>query len=64
MRQDAFLKLVEKAAENSTITQEEADQIVARWKQRPEAVDHLMPRALCPPRILRKHTREEAQSLP
>jgi len=49
MREDAFIKFVEKAVEKGIITQPEADEILQWWENRPEAADKLIP----PARIFR-----------
>ena len=44
MRDEAFIRRLDKAVEEGIITQEEADEIAEWWVQRPEAFDRLFPR--------------------
>lgn len=46
MQADAFLKMLENAVANGTITPAEADQIKAWWEQRPEASNRLLQQIL------------------
>ncbi len=46
VRQEAFLRFLERAVEEGRISQEEAFDILEWWQQRPEAMGHLLPRAL------------------
>ena len=45
MRQEAFLKFLDKAVEEGRITPEEADEIREWWEQRPEAANGMLLRA-------------------
>ena len=45
IRQEAFLKFLDKAVEEERITQEEADEYLEWREQMPEACERLMPRA-------------------
>ena len=45
MRQDAFQRFLNRAVEEERITEEEAQQILEWWEQRPEACDRLLLRA-------------------
>ena len=44
IRDEAFIKRLDKAVEEGIITQEEADEIEEWWVQKPEAFDRLFPR--------------------
>jgi len=44
MREEAFLRYLDKAVEDGLITHPEADEIREWWVQKPESVDHLTPR--------------------
>jgi len=45
MRQDTFLRFLDKAVEQGRITQEEGDEFLEWWEQRPETCDRLLLRA-------------------
>ena len=45
MRQETFLRFLEKAVEEERITQQEADEFLEWWEQRPETCDRLLLRA-------------------
>ena len=45
MRQEAFLRFLEKAVEEERITQEEADEIREWWEQRPDTADQFLLRS-------------------
>ena len=45
IRQETFLRFLDKAVEEERITQEEADEYLEWWEQRPEVCDRLMQRA-------------------
>ena len=45
MRQETFLRFLDKAVEEERITQEEADEIREWWEQRPEAANGLLQHA-------------------
>jgi len=45
MRQETFLRFLDRAVEEGRITQEEADEFLEWWEQRPETCDRLLLRA-------------------
>ena len=45
MRQETFLRFLEKAVKEERITQQEADEFLEWWEQRPETCDRLLLRA-------------------
>lgn len=45
MRQETFLRFLEKAVKEGRITQQEADEFLEWWEQRPETCDRLLLRA-------------------
>jgi len=45
MREEAFIRYLDKAVEKGLITQEEADEIKGWWGERPEALDRSVLRA-------------------
>jgi len=45
MRQETFLRFLDRAVEERRITQEEADEFLEWWEQRPETCDRLLLRA-------------------
>ncbi len=56
MRQEAFIRALDKAVEKGRITQEEADEIKEWWEQKPEALGpSLFPRARIFPAIRGRH---------
>lgn len=46
IKQEAFVRFLNKAVEEGRISQEEADEILQWWEQRPEVVERLLLRAL------------------
>jgi len=56
MRQEAFIRALDKAVEKGRITQEEANEIKEWWEQKPEALGpSLFPRARIFPAIRGRH---------
>ncbi len=46
MREEAFIKYLDKALENERITEPDYDEIIGWWEARPEVLDSLFPHAL------------------
>ncbi len=46
IKQEAFIRFLNRAVEEGRISQEEADEILQWWEQRPEVVERLLLRAL------------------
>ena len=55
MRQEAFIRFLDKALGNERITEAEYNAIIAWWDARPEAVDSLLPHALGTPALRARH---------
>ena len=49
MREEAFIRFLDKAFENERITEADYDAIITWWEARPEAVDSLFPHVLGAP---------------
>lgn len=60
LREEAFIKYVEKAAEKGIISSEEAEEIIEWWKDSPEAVDCLFPWSHILPAIRSRHMRGDS----
>ncbi len=63
LRNEAFVKYVEKAAEEGIITPEEAEEIITWWENRPEAVDRLLPWFHILPAIRSRHMRCDSDNV-
>jgi len=55
MREEAFIRYLDKAVEDGLITQQEANEIREWWEQRPEAIDCLTPRCFLGKALLSRH---------
>ena len=55
MREEAFIKYLDKAFENERITEEEYNAIITWWEARPEAADSLLPRTFGAPALRGRH---------
>ncbi len=55
MRQEAFIRCLDKALENERITKSDYDAIIGWWEARPEVVDSLFPHALGAPALRGRH---------
>ena len=55
MREEAFIRYLDKAVEKGLITQQEADEIKEWWEQKPEAFDRLFPRRFLSKALIGRH---------
>jgi len=55
MREEAFIRYLDKAVEDGLITQQEADEIREWWEQRPEGMNRLTPRRFLGKALQNRH---------
>jgi len=55
MREEAFIRYLDKAVEKGLIDEEEADEIKEWWEQRPEEIDRLPPHCFISKGLLKRH---------